>query len=98
MELHAKYPLMDGHNDLPWAIKCGFDNDMSALPDLSTNLKGVKFDGIRHGCLHTDIPRLKIGGAGAQFWSVYIPTSITGPEAIQATMEQIDVVHRLCEQ
>jgi membrane dipeptidase len=46
--------------------------------------------------MHTDIPRLRAGGVGGQFWSVYVPTKLSGPEAVQATVEQIDVVHRMC--
>src|SRR5207244_4139956 len=43
----------------------------------------------------TDIPRLRTGGVGGQFWSVYIPTSYTNGAAVQAVVEQIDVVHRM---
>ena len=50
------------------------------------------------GCapLMTDIPRLRAGGVGAQFWSVCIPASVTGPAAVQMTLEQIDLVKRMC--
>ena len=41
----------------------------------------------------TDIPRLRAGGVGGQFWSVYIPVTIQGPAAVLATLEQIDIVH-----
>lgn len=46
----------------------------------------------------TDIPRLRLGGVGAQFWSVYVPPIPSGPPAVQAVLEQIDVVHRLAAQ
>lgn len=95
--IHSSYPLFDGHNDLPWALKAGFDNRLSTI-DLHQNLRGVKMKRIRHQCLHTDIPRLREGGLGAQFWSVYVPYSVQGTDAVQTTLEQIDVVHRLCEQ
>ena len=68
---------------------------MSAV-DLTQNQKGIAVN-VRHKCLHSDIPRLRAGGMGAQFWSVYIPTSVKGAEAVQTTLEQIDVVHKLCE-
>eukprot|EP00656_Telonema_subtile_P027627 TRINITY_DN29766_c0_g1_i1.p1 TRINITY_DN29766_c0_g1~~TRINITY_DN29766_c0_g1_i1.p1 ORF type:complete len:196 (-),score=41.28 TRINITY_DN29766_c0_g1_i1:99-686(-) len=56
-----------------------------------------RYENIRHGCLHTDIPRLRAGGAGAQFWSVYVPFTVVGATAVQRTVEQVDLVHRLCE-
>jgi membrane dipeptidase len=43
--------------------------------------------------LHTDIARLRAGHVGGQFWSVYVPASVTGPAAVKATLEQIDIVH-----
>ena len=100
MALHAKYPLFDGHNDLPWALHDGFAHITDPAlggPDLRQELKGQTYDKIRHRCLHTDIPRLRRGGAGAQFWSVYIPTTVVGDAAVQKTLEQIDCVHKLCE-
>ena len=45
--------------------------------------------------MHTDIPRLRRGGLGAQFWSVWVPTRLSKEEAVQTTLEQIDLVHRL---
>ena len=88
--------MLDGHNDLPWAIRCAFSMNLSEI-DLNKDHTGETFEGIPWRILHTDIPRLRKGGVGAQFWSVFIPCSLTGPEAIQATLEQIDIVHRLCE-
>ena len=79
-------PLIDGHNDLPWALRQNFQNDPHAL-DLTTNQSANR--------LHTDIPRLRVGGVGAQFWSVYVPASMTPLEAARATFEQIDTVKRL---
>ena len=43
----------------------------------------------------TDIPRLRQGGVGAQFWSVYVPAALAGQQAVTATLEQIDIVHRM---
>ena len=79
-------PLIDGHNDLPWALRQNFQNDPHAL-DLTSNQSANR--------LHTDIPRLRAGGVGAQFWSVYVPASMTPLEAARATFEQIDTVKRL---
>jgi membrane dipeptidase len=86
----TQVPLVDGHNDLPWEYRKRFQNHMDKI-DLRAGT--AKLD----PPLHTDIPRLRKGGVGGQFWSVYIPVEITGADAIQATMEQIDDVHRLVE-
>ena len=81
-------PLIDGHNDVPWQYRKR-SNDFSAL-DLAHDTSELK------PAMHTDIPRLRAGGVGGQFWSVYVPTKLSGAEAVQATVEQIDVVHRMC--
>lgn len=81
-------PLIDGHNDLPWQYRQRVDNRLGEIDLRADQSSGEK-------PLHTDIPRLRAGRVGGQFWSVYVPTSITGAEAVQATIEQIDVVHRL---
>jgi membrane dipeptidase len=77
-------PVVDGHNDLPWALRehCGYD--LSAV-DLSRGVPAV----------HTDLPRLREGGVAGQFWSVFVPCSLTGDDAVTATLEQVDFVHRL---
>ncbi|HVL39392.1 MAG TPA: dipeptidase [Fimbriimonadaceae bacterium] len=84
-ELHRRYPLIDGHNDLPIAHRRHAAYDLDKL-DI----------GLPAPRLQTDIPRLRQGGVGGQFWSVFIPVSIQGPEAIKTTMEQIDFVYQLC--
>jgi len=102
MEIHSRHPLLDGHNDLPWALRCCFAMNWSRL-DLRQNWEGKVVEGCPWQCLHTDIPRLKQGGVGAQLWSVYIPTIGSDGEvmdpatAISLTLEQIDAVHNLCE-
>lgn len=81
----ADFPVADGHNDLPWALreKAGYDIDrLDIAADQSGNL-------------HTDIARLRAGGVGAQFWSVYVRTDLTGDAAVSATLEQIDCVDQL---
>jgi membrane dipeptidase len=76
--------VMDGHNDLAWAMRelCGYDLD-------AVDLAGGEYR------LQTDIPRLRAGGVGAQFWSVYVPCSLGGQRAVVATLEQIDFVRRM---
>jgi membrane dipeptidase len=86
-ELLRDVPLIDGHNDLPWEFR-KHGGDINAI-DLSKNTSAAK--------LVTDIPRLRAGCVGGQFWSVYIPATITGPDAVKAVLEQIDVVHQMVE-
>jgi membrane dipeptidase len=87
-KLLRKAPLIDGHNDVPWQYR-KLSNDLAAV-DFRHDTRQFK------PAWATDIPRLRSGGVGAQFWSVYVPSKLPGAEAVQATVEQIDVVHRLC--
>lgn len=88
--LLREVPLIDGHNDLPWQLRERFHDQLDKL-DLRRDASGLRPP------LHTDIPRLRRGGVGGQFWSVYVPVELAGPAAVQAVLEQIDVVHRLAE-
>jgi membrane dipeptidase len=88
--LLREVPLIDGHNDLPWQLRERFHDQLGKL-DLRRDASGLQAP------LHTDIPRLRRGGVGGQFWSVYVPVELAGPAAVQAVLEQIDVVHRLSE-
>jgi membrane dipeptidase len=87
-------PLVDGHNDLPWEIRERFGNDLSKI-DLAGDTAALRAPA---GALPlmTDIPRLRRGHVGAQFWSVYIPVEVKGPAAVQMTLEQIDLVKAMC--
>jgi len=82
--LLRRHPLIDGHNDLPWEAReqAGYDFDQL---DLSTRL----------GSTHTDLPRLRAGGVGAQFWSVWVPSTLPDGAAVIQTLEQIDAVHQM---
>jgi membrane dipeptidase len=82
--LLADHPLVDGHNDLAWAMRRLCDYDLDAVDLVAGEPR-----------LHTDLPRLRQGGVGAQFWSVYVPCALQGDSAVSATLEQIDFVHRL---
>ncbi|MGW6689428.1 dipeptidase [Streptomyces sp. NPDC054961] len=86
-ELLAEFPVVDGHNDLPWALRETVRYDLDR--------RDIAADQSAH--LHTDIPRLRAGGVGAQFWSVYVRSDYTGDEAVSATLEQIDAVAQLIE-
>ncbi len=86
-------PLIDGHNDLPWEIRERFRGDFAAV-DLNSDTSRLKV-AADQASLMTDIPRLRAGMVGAQFWSVWIPVSVQGFEAVQMTLEQIDLVKRM---
>src|SRR5207245_9736847 len=78
-------PLIDGHNDIPDAIRerGGLDSVDFAVPQLK---------------LMTDLPRIRAGAMGGQFWAAYVPvtTMDSGPHPAVYALEQIDLVHRLC--
>jgi membrane dipeptidase len=101
-----RFPLIDGHNDLPWTLRERADGDVGrvrltrngtspdppgaapedpAVVDLAAPVDGT----------HTDLPRLAAGGVGAQFWSVYVPATLAGDEAVTAVLEQIDLTRRM---
>ena len=87
-------PLIDGHNDLPWEIRVRFKGDLSKI-DLGGSTAGLPVPA-DSAPLMTDIPRLRQGLVGAQFWSVWVPPEMKGPEAVQTTLEQIDLVKTMC--
>ena len=85
MTIGVRPLVVDGHNDLPWALRpSGYDLDRV---DVSWSQPQ----------LQTDLPRLRAGGVGGQFWSVYVPCRFRGADAVTATLEQIDAVHRLVQ-
>jgi membrane dipeptidase len=86
-------PLIDGHNDLPWELRERFNGDFAKI-DLKSDTGHLPL-GNDQSALMTDIPRLREGQVGAQFWSVWVPVSVHGPEAVQLTLEQIDLVKRM---
>ena len=83
-------PLIDGHNDLPWQYEERVKNHLAQIDIRQDQSKLTP-------PLHTDIPRLRQGRLGAQFWSVYVPTTLKGADAVRAVLEQIDVVYRIDE-
>jgi membrane dipeptidase len=82
--LLQSHPVVDGHNDLLWEAR---------------QRVGYDFDGLDVGAggtpTHTDLPRLRKGGVGGQFWSVFVPASLAGDDAVSATLEQVDAGHQL---
>ncbi|MDQ3145076.1 MAG: dipeptidase [Pseudomonadota bacterium] len=83
-----KTPLIDGHNDLPWALRQDFELSIEGLESGTAG---------RTPPLMTDMARLRAGRVGGQLWSVYISGTITGDEAIRTTIEQIDTAKRLID-
>jgi membrane dipeptidase len=82
--LLERHPVLDGHNDLPWEARERSAYDWDRL-DLAAG--GLP--------THTDLPRLRAGGVGAQFWSVFVPAELQGDAAVTATLEQVDAVHAM---
>jgi membrane dipeptidase len=83
-KLLAASPLIDGHNDLPWAMRENVWYDFAKFDIRTLQPK-----------LMTDLPKIKAGGLGGQFWSVYVPATLQGDHAVSATLEQIDFVHTM---
>ena len=77
-------PILDGHNDLAYALREACDYDLDQI-DIAE----------RQSLTQTDLVRLAEGGVGGQFWSVYVPGWWAGERAVTATLEQIDFVHRM---
>jgi membrane dipeptidase len=82
--LLRQVPLIDGHNDLPWQYRERVQRKFSELDVAKPQPQ-----------MMTDIPRLRKGGVGGQFWSVYVDVGQKGADAIRATMEEIDTVVEL---
>jgi membrane dipeptidase len=84
--LETASPLVwDGHNDVPEQLR-------ERRKDV---LEGFDFNDTRGVGMMTDLPRLRAGNVGAQFWSVYVSADLPEPQAVQATLEQIDMMKRL---
>ncbi len=89
IEILEQVPLIDGHNDVPWQYRMRADYKFSEIDLMNTRELDRP--------MHTDIPRLREGRVGGQFWSVYVPANQPEAEAVQATMEQVDFVYRMIE-
>jgi membrane dipeptidase len=86
-------PVFDGHNDVPIQLRGRFGNVIGDFDFVDTTDTGAEHSEGR--TMHTDLTRLRKGKVGAQFWSVYVSAGLSEPEAVQATLEQIDVTRRL---
>src|ERR1700727_2657672 len=84
--MFSRFPLIDGHNDLPWELRELYGSDLAAA-DLTGRLPDTQ----------TDIPRLVEGGVGGQSWSVYVPASLAGDGRGTPGLEQVELWHRMIE-
>jgi membrane dipeptidase len=82
LDLHRSCLVFDGHNDLPWTLREKAESSFDKM-DIAKSQPDI----------HTDIARLREGGLGAEFWSVYVP--VDSPDATRETLEQIDIVYQL---
>lgn len=89
--LLASTPLVDGHNDLPWALRSLPGVDAARADGSGVDLTQPQ------PALHTDLARLRAGGVGMQFWSVYVPHRLAGDAAVTAVVQQAELVHTLAE-
>ncbi|PZF27203.1 dipeptidase [Curtobacterium sp. MCPF17_051] len=76
------FPVIDGHNDLPWERRDSHDSGVEGI-DTETD------------SLHTDIPKLRAGVVVGQFWSVFVPAD--DPDPVTTTLQQVDLAHRIIE-
>ncbi|XP_029464085.1 dipeptidase 1-like isoform X2 [Rhinatrema bivittatum] len=84
VEIMTTTPVIDGHNDLPWQLLKQFNNRLSEVDLCKLNNT------------HTNIPKLKAGHVGGQFWAAYVPCDTQNKDAVKRTLEQIDVIWRMC--
>lgn len=83
-----RVPVIDGHNDTPWQFRKRVNSDLNRI-----NLNG---DTSRMWPpMHTDMKRLRLGGVGGQFWSVYLPTD--QPNTVAAFHNQVRLTHKMIE-
>ncbi|XP_078463401.1 dipeptidase 1-like [Lampetra planeri] len=84
VRLMEEVPLIDGHNDLPWQIRAKVKNQLGQIDLVTINTT------------HTNIDKLRRGHVGAQFWAAYVPCDSQYKDSVQQTLEQIDVIQRMC--
>ncbi|MBK96686.1 MAG: membrane dipeptidase [Planctomycetaceae bacterium] len=83
--IHRSTFVFDGHNDLPYTLRKEASSSFTKM-DIAKDQPAI----------HTDIPRLRKGNVGAQYWSVYVPASTAyRGEALSQTLEQIEIVHAM---
>jgi membrane dipeptidase len=85
LKVLAAHPVIDGHNDLPWAIR---ENGKAPHDVAAYDIRG-RAPG------NTDLPRLKAGRVGGQFWSVYTPGESRFEDYARIQLEQIDIARQI---
>jgi len=88
----AEFPVIDGHNDFPMGLRQLLRNDISKL-DFDTDLTKVE-PWASYWANHIDLPRMRRGQMGGQFWSAFIGCSAQFHDAVQLFLEQIDVIRQ----
>lgn len=88
LRILERAPLIDGHNDVVWQYRQRTGNRLDGI-DLAQDTSRLDPP------MHTDIPRLRQGRVGGQFWSVYVSTDLSGPDAVKAQLEQLDTARRM---
>ncbi|GLY54594.1 dipeptidase [Lentzea sp. NBRC 102530] len=91
--LLQRVPLVDGHNDLPWALRESGGETGGNVFETAAEIDLTE----RHPSLHTDVVKMREGGLGMQFWSVWIPGALAGDGAVTAVLEQVELVYELAE-
>ncbi|XP_066493009.1 dipeptidase 1-like [Tiliqua scincoides] len=86
LRIMSTTPVIDGHNDLPFKLLWKFSNQLSLDAANLKTLEGTQ----------TNIPKLRDGHVGAQFWAAFLPCQTQNKDAVKRTLEQIDVIHRMC--
>ncbi|EGI68462.1 Dipeptidase 1, partial [Acromyrmex echinatior] len=91
----SEVPLIDGHNDLPWNIRNFLHNQLAEF-DFDRDLRQVA-PWSKSAWSQTDLVRLRQGMVGGQFWAAYVPCESQHLNAVQLTLEQVDLIKRLIE-
>ncbi|KAL6263232.1 hypothetical protein P5V15_006033 [Pogonomyrmex californicus] len=91
----SEVPLIDGHNDLPWNIRNFLHNQLAEF-DFDKDLRQVT-PWSKSAWSQTDLVRLRQGMVGGQFWAAYVPCESQHLNAVQLTLEQVDLIKRLIE-
>ncbi|GAA1342871.1 dipeptidase [Saccharothrix algeriensis] len=98
-ELLSRVPLVDGHNDLPWALRAAWEEghigEKSTPPGASSAVRQVDLRALQPR-FQTDFLRSRRGRLGMQFWSVWVPCRLAGDAAVTAVLEQVELVRELC--
>ncbi|CAF0784069.1 unnamed protein product [Brachionus calyciflorus] len=95
-EILDKYPLIDGHNDLPHMIRTNFMNRFGQF-DLNDMKQSLISSTGKEGITHTDIKRIREGKLSGQFWAIYANCQTDAKDSVRRHLEQIDVVYRFVE-